>query len=149
MTDWMRILSYPTSQRFPIAALAVQEELAKLAPGQWIGTRELTERLWPEASVVGAAQLEARATRLPQLILRIRAQLPGWWRQGEEIVRKGKTVRPIEWTKGPTLSEEAGKARRRERVDILALQERVERIEAKLIEFSQVLAEIEARYGVI
>jgi hypothetical protein len=124
----MRILSYNFRQRHAMLAAAVQDELDKLDELDTLTTRELCERLWPETASRGEAEIEARASRFPQAILKCRFVLDGWWKQGEPEERRGRSVRPILWLKG----ERKATMGRPAKVDIRKLELRVAELESKV-----------------
>lgn len=126
--EFMRIISYNFRQRNALMAAAVQDELDKLDELDHITTRELCERLWPETASRGQTEIETRATRFPQAVLKCRMVLSGWWKQGEPEDRRGRSVRPVLWMKG----ERRTIMGRPPKVDIRALQVRVLDLEGRV-----------------
>lgn len=140
--EFMRIISYNFRQRNALMAAAVQDELDKLDELDHITTRELCERLWPETASRGQTEIETRATRFPQAVLKCRMVLSGWWKQGEPEDRRGRSVRPVLWMKG----ERRTIMGRPPKVDIRKLELRVVELERKVKEQDAFLEELRRAY---
>lgn len=134
--EWTRVMSYVWQQRRAMIAQHIIGMLGELPEGEYLATRALIEKLWPEAECRGYDELKAR-NQFPAAVLKARAILEGWYtlvETGEE--KFGKKMKRTHWHNKNTKTEPAaepgdlGLAAR-----VFALEDRCRRMEEKLQEY--------------